>query len=62
MRVDKFLSDKLGLSRSKIKDMHRKGVIFIDDDKNSLNIKVRDGMEIHVLKEVEQIDVLQAIV
>lgn len=62
MRVDKLLSDKLGLSRSKIKDMHRKGVIFIDDDKNSLNMKVRDGMEIHVLKEVEHIEVLQAII
>lgn len=62
MRVDKLLSDKLGLSRSKIKDMHRKGVIFIDDDKNSLNIKVRDGMEIHVLKKVENIEVLQAII
>lgn len=62
IRVDKLLSDKLGLSRSKIKDMHRKGVIFIDDDKNSLNIKVRDGMEIHVLKEVENIEALQAII
>lgn len=62
MRVDKLLSDKLGLSRSKIKDMHRKGVIFIDDDKNSLNIKVRDGMELHVLKEVDNIEVLQAII
>jgi hypothetical protein len=62
MRVDKLLSDELGLSRSKIKDMHRKGVIFIDDDKNSLNIKVRDGMEIHVLEEVENIEVLQAII
>lgn len=62
MRVDKLLSDKFGLSRSKIKDMHRKGVIFIDDDKNSLNIKIRDGMEIHVLKEVENIEVLQAII
>lgn len=62
LRVDKLLSDKLGLSRSKIKDMHRKGIIFIDDDKNSLNIKVRDGMEIHVLKEVENVEVLQAII
>ena len=62
IRVDKLLSDKLGLSRSKIKDMHRKGVIFIDDDKNSLNIKVRDGMEIHVLKEVENVEVLRAII
>lgn len=62
MRMDKLLSDKLGLSRSKIKDMHGKGVIFIDDDKNSLNMKVRDGMEIHVLKEAEHIEVLKAII
>jgi len=62
MRMDKLLSDKLGLSRSKIKDMHKKGVIFIDDGKNSLNMKVRNGMEIHVLKEVEHIEVLQAII
>ena len=51
-RVDKLLSDELGFSRSKIKNMHKKGVIFINDDKNLLNIKVRDGMEIHVLKAV----------
>jgi hypothetical protein len=62
MRVDKLASDKLGLSRSKIKDMHKKGVILIDDDKNSLNTKVRDGVEIHFLKEVERIEVLQAII
>lgn len=55
LRVDKLLSDKLGLSRSKIKNMHKKGVIFIKDDKNSLNMKVRDGMEIHILKVVENI-------
>lgn len=62
MRVDKLLNDKLGLSRSKIKDMHKKRIIFIDGAKNSLNIKVRDGIEIHVLKEVENIEVLQAII
>ncbi|WML37652.1 DUF1062 domain-containing protein [Clostridium sp. OS1-26] len=62
LRVDKLLSDKLGLSRSKIKNMHKKGVIFIKDNKNLLNIKVRDGMEIHVLKVVENIELLEAIV
>ncbi|MEW9095352.1 MAG: DUF1062 domain-containing protein [Clostridiaceae bacterium] len=62
LRVDKLLSDKLGLSRSKIKNMHKKGVIFIKDDKNSLNMKVRDGMEIHILKVVENIEILEAIV
>ncbi|MDR3597746.1 DUF1062 domain-containing protein [Clostridium sp.] len=62
LRVDKFLSDTLGISRSKIKNMHKKGAIFIKDDKNSLNIKVRDGMEIHVLNVVENIEILEAIV
>jgi len=49
LRVDKLLSDKLGISRTQIKSMHKKGIIFIKDDKNSLNMKVRDKMEIHVL-------------
>jgi hypothetical protein len=62
LRVDKFLSDTLGISRSKIKNMHKKGAIFIKDDKNSLNIKVRDGMEIHVLNVVGNIEILEAIV
>ena len=62
LRVDKLLSDKLGVSRSQIKSMHKKGLILIKDDKNSLNAKVRDKMEIHVLKEVENIEVLEAIV
>jgi hypothetical protein len=62
MRIDKLLSDKLGISRSKIKDIHKKGVILIDNDKNSLNTKVRDGMEIHVLREAEDVEVLQAII
>ena len=62
LRVDKLLSDKLGLSRSKIKSMNKKGLIFINEDKNSLNIKVRDGMEIHVLKVVDNIEILESIV
>jgi len=52
LRVDKLLSDTLGISRNKIKDMNKKGIIFIKDNKNSLNIKVRDRMEIHVLNVV----------
>ena len=62
LRVDKLLSDKLGVSRSQIKNMHKKGIILIKDEKNSLNAKVRDKMEIHVLKVVENIEVLEAIV
>lgn len=62
LRADKLLSDKLRLSRSQIKRMHEKGVIFIKDNKNSLNVKVRNGMEIHILKDVGNIEILKAIV
>ena len=62
LRVDKFLSDILGISRSKIKGMLKAGVVFVNDEKNSSNIKVRDGMEIHVLKAADSIEVLEAIV
>ena len=44
------------------KNEHKKGAIFVKDDKNSLNVKVRNGMEIHVLNVVENIEVLEAIV
>lgn len=62
LRVDKLLSDVLGVSRSKIKCMLKEGVVFVNDDKNSSNIKVRDGMEIHVLQVVESIEALEAII
>lgn len=62
LRVDKFLSDILAISRSKMKGMLKEGAVFINDDKNSSHIKVRDGMEIHVLKAVDNIEVLEAIV
>lgn len=62
LRVDKLLSDIIGISRSKIKGILKEGTVFINDDKNSSNIKVRDGMEIHVLKAVDNIGVLEAIV
>lgn len=62
MRVDKFLSDKIGISRSGIKSMHKNGEIIIDGNKNSLNSKIRNGMEIHVLRSVENIKLLKAIV
>lgn len=62
LRVDKLLSDALGVSRNKIKGMFKEGVVFVNDDKNSSNIKVRDGMEIHVLKAVENVEALEAII
>lgn len=49
LRVDRFLSDMLGISRSKIKSMLKEGVIFINNEKDSSNIKIKDKMEIHVL-------------
>lgn len=61
MRVDKFLSDKIGLSRNEIKSMHKSGEFIIDGNKNSLNSKIRNGMEIHVLKPVDNIKMLKAI-
>ncbi len=61
LRVDKLLSDKLGISRSKIKNMNKEGLIFIKDNKSSLNIKVKDRIEIHVLNIAENIEILEAI-
>lgn len=62
LRVDKLLSDILGISRNKIKSIHKKGLIFIEDDRTLLNTKVRAGMEIHVLKTIDSIEVLEAII
>lgn len=62
LRVDKLLSDILEISRSKIKSMIEKGVVFVNDNKNSSNIKVRDGMEIHVLQAVDNIETLEGVI
>ncbi|MDS0525670.1 DUF1062 domain-containing protein [Clostridium sp. SHJSY1] len=48
MRIDKFISDKFGISRSKIKNMHKKGQIFIKNNKNTLDARIRNGMELHL--------------
>lgn len=58
IRLDRFLSDRLGVSRSQIKKMYEKGVIFFKDDKNSLNTKVKNEMEIHILRSPENKDML----
>lgn len=62
MRIDKILGDILGISRSKIKSMHKKGLIFVEDHEKSLNVKIKDEMKIHVLKSIESEEVLEAIV
>ncbi|OOM81467.1 DUF1062 domain-containing protein [Clostridium sp. BL-8] len=61
LRIDKLLSDKLGISRSKIKNMNKEGLIFIKDNNSSLNIRVKDRIEIHVLNIAENIEILEAI-
>ncbi|EKQ56811.1 MULTISPECIES: DUF1062 domain-containing protein [unclassified Clostridium] len=62
LRVDTLLSNKLRISRSKIKKLHERGIIFINDENNSLNKRVRNKMEIHVLNIVENIEIIESIV
>lgn len=62
IRVDKFLSDKLELSRSKIKSMHKNGEFIIKDNKNSLNTKIKNGVEISFVKIKEEVKFLKEIV
>ncbi|WP_297424746.1 DUF1062 domain-containing protein [Clostridium sp.] len=62
LRVDTLLSNKLRISRSKIKRLHERGIIFINDENNSLNKRVRNKMEIHVLNIVENIEIIESIV
>lgn len=62
IRVDKFLSDKLEVSRSKIKSMHKNGEIIIKDNKNSLNSKIKNRMEISFIKIKEEVKFLKEIV
>lgn len=61
LRADKFLSDALGLSRSNIKNMHAKGRLFINEGQHSLNTKIRNGLEIHMINEKEPIEMTEAI-
>ncbi|WP_274600967.1 hypothetical protein [Clostridium yunnanense] len=42
--------------------MFEKGRVFVNDNKNSSNIKVRNGMEIHGLQEVEDIEDIEVII
>ncbi|MVX66444.1 DUF1062 domain-containing protein [Clostridium chromiireducens] len=62
LRVDTLLSNKLGISRSKIKKLYEQGIIFIKDEKNSLNKKVKNKMEIHVLNMIENTKIIESIV
>ncbi len=53
VRLDRLISEKLGFSRSRIKNMSKKGLIYINDVAGSVNTKVKNNMEIHVLNAVE---------
>lgn len=48
LRIDKLLSDNLGLSRSKVKSMFEEGRIFSRQSILSSRTKVIDGLSIHI--------------
>jgi len=48
IRMDKLLSEKLGISRNQIKNMFDKGIIYSQEEKNWLKKKVKDGMIINI--------------
>lgn len=58
-RLDKLLSERLDISRSKIKKMHKEGFIRIDDEKNSIKSKIKDGMKIHIYNVEEKIGIIR---
>ena len=62
IRVDKILSDKLEVSRSKIKSMHKNGEFIIKDNKSSLNSKIKNGLEISFINIKEEAKFLKEIV
>jgi hypothetical protein len=47
LRVDKLLSGKLNISRSQIKNLHDKGLIYNTENKQLLKAKINDGMVIY---------------
>ena len=49
IRIDKFLSDNLNISRSKVKEMFEKGYIFSDCNKKLMKSKITSNMNIHIL-------------
>lgn len=48
IRADKLLSDKLQISRSKIKNLCENGAIYTQDCRNVLKMKAYDGMQIYI--------------
>lgn len=49
IRIDRLLSDNLNISRKNVKEMYEEGNIFIENSKNNLNVRVGDGMIIHII-------------
>jgi hypothetical protein len=47
LRVDRLLSGKLNISRSQIKNLHDKGLIYNTENKQLLKAKINDGMVIY---------------
>ncbi|WDV45364.1 DUF1062 domain-containing protein [Clostridiaceae bacterium M8S5] len=49
LRVDKLLSDKLGISRSQIKKLCKEGLIYCDEDIKITKQKVKNGMILYLV-------------
>ncbi|WP_097015421.1 DUF1062 domain-containing protein [Anaerocolumna aminovalerica] len=49
IRMDKFLSENLDISRSQIKSMFDKGFIYCQEERNWIKKKVKNGMVINIV-------------
>lgn len=49
IRMDKFLSENLDISRSQIKNMFDKGHIYCQEERNCIKKKVKNGMVINII-------------
>ncbi len=48
IRADKLLSEKLQISRSKIRSLYENGAIYTPECRNVLKLKAYDGMQIYI--------------
>lgn len=51
IRMDKLLSEKLGISRNQIKKMFDEGLIYTQNERNWLKKKVKNGMVINIVND-----------
>lgn len=49
IRMDKFLSENLDISRSQVKNMFDKGFIYCQEERNWIKKKVKNGMVINIV-------------